>query len=90
MEEKLDMSQRCALTAQKAKHTLDCFKRQLSSRSREVVPFSTRYGPVGADPEESQKAIRGMEHHLHEERLREFVFFSLEKRKLLRDLTAAF
>ncbi|PKU41598.1 hypothetical protein llap_8097 [Limosa lapponica baueri] len=37
MDEKLNVSQQHALAPQKAKHILDCIKRSVASRSREVI-----------------------------------------------------
>ncbi|GAB0205035.1 hypothetical protein GRJ2_002969100 [Grus japonensis] len=45
VEEKLNMSQQCALAAQKANRILGCIQRSVTSRSREVICSSALVRP---------------------------------------------
>ncbi|KAK4832416.1 hypothetical protein QYF61_023095 [Mycteria americana] len=83
VDEKLNMSRQCELTAQKANCILGCIKRSVASSTRDMDLLEQVQ-------RRATKMIRGLEHLPYEERLRELGLFSLEKRRLQGDLIAAF
>ncbi|KAK4825798.1 hypothetical protein QYF61_002382 [Mycteria americana] len=101
VENKLNISQQCALVAKKANGILSLLARVLPTSQGSSPQLNTGETTCGVlcPAKKSQynratslmkKMIRGMEHVSYEERLRELGSFSLQKRRLQGDLIAAF
>ncbi|PKU47387.1 rna-directed dna polymerase from mobile element jockey-like [Limosa lapponica baueri] len=103
MDNKLPMSQQCALVAKRANGNLGCIEKcGQASFGHHISVLVNPLGP-GESPyhrkdievleqvqRRATKLVRGLEHKSYEERLRELGLFSLGKRRLRGDLIALY
>jgi len=92
VDDKITVSQQCALVAKQASGILGAFRRVWpAGRGRYCIQFWTPQFKKDEEPLErvqrrATKMMRRLEHLSYEERLRELGLFSLKKRRLRGDL----
>ncbi|KAF4790698.1 hypothetical protein TURU_138481 [Turdus rufiventris] len=86
MDNKLSMSQHCALVAKKANGILGCIRKSIAILNS---PVQDRHEAPGAGPDAIEMS-KELEHVSYKERLRELGLFNLKKRQLRGDLISKY